>query len=144
MFGHKRWPLWFFSLVFREKPWLHKSHCNLLHSLTGEMCLSFSLGAAESPWGFYSPHHQLQLPTFLLDQEASWLPADGSFVWVALRASGRCVFFLTEACHLSLLEVAMKMIPADSSCLPSGGSKQTAHCWVNKGDDDHYFPRYAP
>lgn len=109
------------------------------------MCLSFSLGAAaESPWGFYSPHHQHRLPTFLLIYEASWLPADGSFVWVALYATGGCVFLLTEACHLSLLEVALKMIPADSSCLPSGGLKQAAHCQVNKGDDDHYLPRYAP
>lgn len=66
-------------LVFTEKrESLHTSLYNLLHSLTGEMALSFSLGAAESPWGFYSPPQtplppaNFPLPTSAAGRAASW------------------------------------------------------------------------
>ena len=89
LFGYERGDQWVLLVFTEKREWLHTSLYNLLHSLTGEMALSFSLGAAESPWGFYSPprqwpphththtHTHTNFPLQLAQQVG--LPADGTF-----------------------------------------------------------------
>lgn len=114
----KRWPLGYISIHWQEGVAAHVSLS--FTALLNRRDVAFSLirCCSQSPhWSFIPPAPQPSSTT----SAAGRLPADGTSVWVALRATRRPLFLLAEACHLSLLEVALRMILADSSSLPSGG-----------------------